>query len=75
MSDHHAPHTVGSAFEGLLQKVHALGREVQSVHAADVDGQARFPREAIDALKHAKLLCAYVPKELGDMGLDSTQSA
>jgi acyl-CoA dehydrogenase len=62
-------------FEGLLQKVHALGRDVLSVHAADVDRQARFPREAIDALKQARLLSAYVPKEYGGMGLSVVRIA
>ena len=57
-------------FDKLLQKVHSLGRDVLSVHAADVDAKARFPRESIDALKQAKLLSAYVPKEYGGMGLE-----
>src|SRR5262252_4179259 len=54
----------------LLRHVHALGKEVLSAHAADVDRAARFPREAIDALRQAKLLSAYVPKEYGGMGLN-----
>src|SRR5580693_7790125 len=62
-------------FDKLLQKVHTLGRDVLSVHAADVDRQARFPRESFDALKQAKLLSAYVPKEYGGMGLNIVQIA
>jgi acyl-CoA dehydrogenase len=63
------------AFDKLLQKVHALGRDVLSVHAADVDAKARFPGEALDALKQAKLLSAYVPKQYGGMGLNIVQIA
>jgi acyl-CoA dehydrogenase len=70
MSDPNAP---DSAFERLLQKAHIIGKEVLSVHAPDVDRAARFPREALDALKQAKLLSAYVPKEYGGMGLNIIQ--
>ncbi len=63
------------AFDKLLQKVHILGRDVLSVHAADVDAKARFPRESIEALKQAKLLSAYVPKQYGGMGLNIVQIA
>lgn len=62
-------------FERLLKHVHMLGKEVLSVHAADVDRQARFPREAIAALGQAKLLSAYVPKKYGGLGLDILQVA
>ncbi len=63
------------AFDKLLQKVHTLGRDVLSVHAADVDAKARFPRESMEALKQAKLLSAYVPKQYGGMGLNIVQIA
>jgi acyl-CoA dehydrogenase len=56
--------------EAILGRVHAMGREVLAVHAADVDRRARFPRESIDAMKEAKLLSAYVPVEYGGMGLN-----
>ena len=64
-----------SDFERLLQQVHALGKEVLSTHAAEVDRDARFPGESIDALRKAKLLSAYVPKEYGGMGLNILQIA
>ena len=67
--------TAEGSFDKVAQKAHALGREVLSVHAADVDSKARFPHEAFDALKQAKLLSAYVPRELGGMGLDVVQIA
>ncbi len=67
--------TAEGSFDKVAQKAHALGREVLSAHAADVDSKARFPHEAFDALKQAKLLSAYVPRELGGMGLDVVQIA
>lgn len=60
-------------FEDILARVHAIGRDVLAVHAADVDTQARFPAESIEAMKQAKLLSAYAPVEYGGMGLDIVQ--
>jgi acyl-CoA dehydrogenase len=62
-----------ASFDHLLQKAHALGREVLAAQAADVDRDARFPRESIDALRQARLLSAYVPRKYGGMGLDVVQ--
>jgi acyl-CoA dehydrogenase len=44
-------------------------------HAVDVDRNARFPVEAVDALKQAQLLSAAVPKELGGAGLGMRELA
>jgi acyl-CoA dehydrogenase len=52
----------------FVAKAHAIGQEVAARHAADVDTRARFPREAIEALKQAKLLSAAVPQHLGGAG-------
>ena len=54
----------------VLERVHAIGREVVAPHADAVDREARFPREAFAALREAKLLSAYVPVEYGGMGLN-----
>ena len=54
----------------LLEQVKAIGETVLATHAADVDRNARFPHEGIDALKAQRLLGALVPPELGGMGLD-----
>jgi acyl-CoA dehydrogenase len=59
-----------SSFSTLLSEIHRLGRDVIQPASHDVDAAARFPREAIDALREMKLLSAYVPRELGGMGLD-----
>lgn len=62
-------------YEDLLKQVHEIGKDVLAEHAADVDRNARFPREAFDALSEAKLLSAYVPVEFGGMGLNIFQIA
>jgi alkylation response protein AidB-like acyl-CoA dehydrogenase len=46
----------------------ALGREVLGPLAAEIDEQARFPREALDALGREGLLGLTVPVELGGAG-------
>jgi len=58
-----------SSFAALLDKVHALGRDAIAPLADEVDRDARFPREAFDALKAEKLLSAYIPVEYGGLGL------
>ena len=62
-------------FDDLIKKVRVIGRDTLAVYAADVDRDARFPVEAIAALKDAKLLSAYVPTEYGGMGLNIQQIA
>ena len=60
-------------FASLLERVHAIGREVIAPAAEAVDRDARFPQEAFEAIKAGKLLSAYVPVEFVGMGLDVTQ--
>jgi acyl-CoA dehydrogenase len=57
----------------LLQKIHKIGEEVIRPAAADVDHNARFPHEAIDALRRERLLSAYIPREYGGAGLSLTE--
>ena len=63
----------GHDFEALLERVHAIGRDVVAPNAEAVDRDARFPAEAFAALRAEKLLSCYVPAEFGGMGLDITQ--
>ncbi len=63
------------AFAGILERVHGIGREVVAPHAASVDAEARFPREAFAALKEERLLSCYVPVEHGGMGLTFAEVA
>lgn len=60
-------------FDRLLQEVHAIGRDVLRATATDVDREARFPRESMDALRRARLMSAYVPEEFGGLGLNILQ--
>ncbi len=52
----------------LAALARTIGRDVAAAAADDVDRNARFPHESIDALKKAKLLTAYVPTEYGGLG-------
>lgn len=52
----------------LEEAVRQIGVSVAGPAADDVDRHARFPIEALTALKKARLLSAFVPKELGGMG-------
>ena len=60
-------------FDEFLRQVHVVGKTVLAVHAAEVDRDARFPKEAFAALRQAKLLSAYVPTDFGGMGLNIVQ--
>ncbi|MEO6525519.1 MAG: acyl-CoA dehydrogenase family protein [Gemmatimonadaceae bacterium] len=41
---------------------------VAAIHADEVDADARFPREAVDAMREERLLGAWVPTALGGLG-------
>jgi acyl-CoA dehydrogenase len=53
----------------LLTEVKRIADEVAGPNAGDVDKEARFPHEAIDALREAGALSAFVPTELGGGGV------
>ncbi|MEY4764466.1 MAG: hypothetical protein RI907_1139 [Pseudomonadota bacterium] len=57
-------------FETLRLAVKDIATRVAAPHAADVDTRARFPQEAIDALKQAGVLSAPVPTSHGGAGLN-----
>ena len=61
--------------EDATALAHRIGREVAAIHAADVDVQARFPKETIDAFRAEGLLGALVPTELGGLGHDLRTAA
>ena len=60
-------------FANVLASVEAIGKGVLTDHVKSVDEDARFPIEAIEALKAESLLSAYVPKEYGGHGLTITE--
>lgn len=57
-------------FSALLNDLHRIGREIIEPASHEVDAKARFPHEAIAALKERQLLSAYVPEAMGGMGLN-----
>ncbi len=58
-----------SAQPSALEAVARIAREVAAPNADSVDREARFPTEAIDALKKAKLMSALVPQKDGGLGV------
>ena len=63
------------ADSSLVASVERIAAEVAAPHADDVDQQARFPSEAIDALKEIGALSALVPSELGGGGASTEEIA
>ena len=57
----------------LLTSARLVALEYAAPHADAVDNEARFPIEAINALKQEKLLSAYVPVELGGAGANLSE--
>ena len=54
---------------GLLETIRAVGRDIAAVNADDVDHNARFPVETIDALREHQALSAFVPTRYGGAGV------
>ena len=57
-----------SRSEWLAETAQRIGETVAGPAAGDVDAQARFPVETIEALKQARILSAVVHVELGGLG-------
>jgi acyl-CoA dehydrogenase len=55
--------------QAFLAAIRRIADEIAAPNAADVDRQARFPAEAIDALRQERALSAFVPVELGGDGV------
>ncbi|MDE2428755.1 MAG: acyl-CoA/acyl-ACP dehydrogenase [Burkholderiales bacterium] len=62
-----------SKLSTLVQSARLIAKEFVAPHADAVDKEARFPHEAIQALKDHKLLSAYVPVSLGGAGATLTE--
>lgn len=62
-------------FADLLEAVRRIATEVAARHAADVDGNARFPVESVACLREAGVLSAAVPRELGGAGCGMVELA
>lgn len=59
--------------QALLASVRGIARDVAAPNADDVDRNARFPVETIDALRECGALSAYVPTQFGggDVALET----
>jgi acyl-CoA dehydrogenase len=55
--------------QAFLAAIRRIAAEVAAPNADDVDKNARFPQESIDALKAERALSALIPRELGGEGL------
>jgi acyl-CoA dehydrogenase len=55
--------------QAFLAAIRRIADEVAAPNAADVDKNARFPQESIDALKAERALSALIPQALGGEGL------
>ena len=62
-------------FPQLMESARRISTEIAAVHAADVDAKARFPEEAVAAMREAKLLSAVVPRDFGGPGCSMTELA
>ncbi|MCU1401474.1 MAG: acyl-CoA dehydrogenase [Acidimicrobiales bacterium] len=56
----------------LLGAATRIGEEIAAPHADDVDANARFPHESIQAMRDAGLLGAFVPARFGGGGCSIT---
>ena len=52
----------------LLRTARLIAKDVAGPSASDVDARARFPHEALDAMRRARLLGAAVPDAMGGAG-------
>ena len=59
----------------IIDKVRRVGDEMIAPHAAAVDRESRFPKEALDALGEAGLLGLTVPEKYGGLGQDLRTAA
>jgi acyl-CoA dehydrogenase len=53
----------------FLDAIERIADQVAAVHALDVDREARFPQETIQALRDAGALSAFIPTDVGGAGV------
>ncbi len=57
--------------DALRDAVRALAEKEIAPHAAEVDEQERYPKEALEALVKAGFAATHIPEEYGGEGADS----
>jgi len=55
--------------QSFLEAIRTVGEEIAAPNADDVDREARFPAETVEALRKNEALSAFVPSELGGAGV------
>jgi acyl-CoA dehydrogenase len=60
---------VTASRDHLLNSIRSIADEIAGANADDVDRNARFPHETVNALRDAQALSALVPQRLGGAGL------
>lgn len=63
--------TLPEEHQELRSVIRALAEKEIAPHAADVDANSRFPREALEALTSSRFNAVHVPEEYGGQGADS----
>ncbi|MDQ4011219.1 MAG: acyl-CoA dehydrogenase [Actinomycetota bacterium] len=71
MNPHFGIYQLGAEHEALREAVRALAEKEIAPHAAEVDEQERFPREAQTALVRSGFHAVHVPQVYGGEGADS----
>jgi len=71
MPDEFPLYALSEEHQAIREAVRAICDAKVAPHAADVDAQARYPREAAEALRAADFHAAHVPEEYGGAGADA----
>jgi acyl-CoA dehydrogenase len=61
---------VTASRDHVLDSIRSIAEEIAGANADDVDRNARFPHETVDALRDSQALSALVPQRLGGAGLE-----
>jgi alkylation response protein AidB-like acyl-CoA dehydrogenase len=71
MSPDMPAYALSEEHEALRESVRQLADDKIAPYAAEVDREARFPQEALDALVKADLHAVHIPEEYGGAGADA----
>ena len=75
MSSDFTAYALSEEHVALRESVRQLAEDKIAPYAAEVDEQARFPQEALDALVKADLQAVHIPEEYGGAGADALATA
>ena len=67
--------TAQTTVRDLADEARRIATEIAGPAADDVDRRARFPHEAVTAMREARLLGAMVPRALGGLGASTAEVA